>query len=140
MTTITYRDGVMAADTLVTSGNCRLGAHRKIGGRNGLLWGGCGDAAWCKRFRDWVATGLRGKLTKPPNERTGGMIVLPDDKILMVHASGYELRDGLAFWADGSGADYALGAMQMGATADEAVRAAMAWDRATGGDVMVIRR
>lgn len=41
------------------------------------------------------------------------------------------------FWAIGSGSEYALGAMQMGADAEVAVEVAKTFDMGTGGDVSV---
>lgn len=140
MTTIAYRAGVIAADTLTTAGRDRVGYTRKIGGSNGLLWGASGDAAWCKGWRDWLSKGAQGDPATPPDDNTGGLVVLPDDSIMVFHARGFEHRIGLPYWADGSGADFALGAMHAGASAEEAVRAAMAWDTTTGGDVTVLRR
>lgn len=60
--------------------------------------------------------------------------------LIVFHSMGIEVRPGLPFWADGSGCDYALGAMQMGATAEQAVAVAMIWDQCTGGQINVIRR
>lgn len=48
MTTIAYRDGVLAADTMTSSNGILCTSAVKIGGRNGLLWAATGDAAWCK--------------------------------------------------------------------------------------------
>jgi hypothetical protein len=140
MTTIAYRAGVIAADTLTTSGKDVVGYAVKVGGRNGVLWAASGDAAWGKRFRDWMAGGMPGDCPAPPNEMTGGFAVLPDDSVVCFHANGCERRTGLPFWADGSGADYALGAMQAGADARGAVEAALRWDRNSGGEITVLRR
>lgn len=140
MTTIAYRDGVLAADTLQTApGGITSKCATKIGGKNGVLWAATGDAAWCKSFRDWVATGMAGDAPKA-DEESGGIIFAPGNTIIVFHRNGVEQREGLPFWADGSGQDYALGAMQVGATAEEAVRAAAAWDHHTGGEIMVLRR
>jgi len=43
------------------------------------------------------------------------------------------------FYALGSGYQVAMGAMEFGATAEEAVRAAIKWDTGSGGDVTVLR-
>lgn len=140
MTTIAYRDGVLAADTLTSSNGVLCAKAFKIGGRNGILWSATGDAAWGKRFRDWCATGAVGDHPAPPDKGTGGTIYLPGNDLLVFHEGGIEFRPGLPFWADGSGCDYALGAMQMGATAEQAVAAAMVWDQHTGGEIRTVRR
>jgi len=140
MTTIAYRDGVLAADTLTTNNGGAVGyGGWKIGGKNGVLWSTAGDSAWGKIFRDWMSTGQRGDIDKP-DEVTAGLVYTPCGLILVYHSSGIEVRRGLPFWADGSGQDYALGAMQVGASPEQAVRAAMVWDLHTGGDVVTVRR
>lgn len=140
MTTIAYRDGVLAADGLCTCNGGVLSTRmRKIGAKGAILWSSSGDTSWAKTFRDWVSDGLKGEYPKPPDDRTGGIIYLPNGDIVVFHQLGVEHRPGLPFWADGSGADYALGAMQAGATAEEAVRAAMVWDTGTGGEIFVLK-
>jgi hypothetical protein len=140
VTTIAYRDGVLAADTLITSGGDVIGQNTKIGGKNGVLWGASGDAAWGHAFRGWMRAGMVGEPPPIPDDATGATIFLPNGSVVALHARGFECRNGLPFWADGSGADYALGAMQHGATAEQAVRAAMAWDTRTGGEITVLKR
>lgn len=49
----------------------------------------------------------------------------------------YELIPGIP-WAAGSGAEYALGAMDMGASPSKAVKIAKGRDTNTGGDVQVV--
>jgi|DEB19_MinimDraft_2_1074335.scaffolds.fasta_scaffold70073_1 ATP-dependent HslUV protease subunit HslV len=140
MTTIAYRDGIIAADTLTTSsGGILSRASVKIGGRGGVLWCTSGDSAWGKAFRDWISTGMKGEVERP-EEGSGATIFLPNGDIVVYHINGYELRLGLPFWAEGSGADFAIGAMQVGATAEQAVAAAMAWDHRTGGEIKVLKQ
>lgn len=140
MSTIAYRNGVLAADTMATANGGVVSLSTvKIGGRNGVMWTATGDAAWGKSFRDWMASGQCGDIAKP-DDHTAGLIFCPNNDIVVYHHTGIELRSGLPFWADGSGQDYALGAMQVGATPEQAVRAAMVWDRYTGGDITVLRR
>lgn len=139
MTTIAYRDGVLAADTLINSNGDRIGYTPKIGRAGGLLFGASGSTAWCWAFRSWVRGGAKGAHPQVP-EHTGGFIVMPNDDLIVFHNEGLERRTGLPFHADGSGADYALGAMQMGATAKEAVLAAVVWDGKSGGEITGLRR
>ena len=72
MTTIAYRDGVIAADTQVSCINGRVGHVTKVGARKGVFWGASGDNAWTHQFHDWMRTGMRGDLQKPPDDSTGG--------------------------------------------------------------------
>lgn len=68
MTTIAYRDGVMAADTLTTWGNSRDGYVSKIAKRGSVLAAGSGSMAHVQRFLDWFRTGMKGD----PPEFVGG--------------------------------------------------------------------
>ena len=89
---------------------------------------------------DWMATGMNGDAPNPNDDDAAGTIYLPNGNIIVVAKDSMELRRGLPFWADGSGCNYAMGAMQMGATAEQAVAAAMAWDRYTGGRIVTVSR
>jgi ATP-dependent protease HslVU (ClpYQ) peptidase subunit len=140
LTTIAYRNGVLAADSMAYGGKycASPGLKWKIGRlENGDRLGvssnvvGAGEA-----MRDW----LNGRL-----ERT---LVPPDVRAILVNADGqvFIANDGVLFsgpidtefCAIGSGADFALGAMQHGADAVEAVRCAIAHDQHTGGEVRVL--
>jgi hypothetical protein len=60
MTTIAYRDGVLAADTLLTSSAMRNGYARKIRERDGMLAGASGTLAQMQTFLDWFDAGMTG--------------------------------------------------------------------------------
>lgn len=141
MTTIAYKQGILAADGLITMPGGVAGFNAiKIGMHNNILWSASGDAGWCKYFVDWCYNGLPGHFREPPNDATGGTIYLPDDSLVQCHSHGYEYRAGLPFWADGSGADYAMGAMEVGATPEQAVQVAVKWDHHSGGRIVVLDR
>lgn len=61
MTTIAWRDGVLAADTLFTDGGARCDYGPKIFRVGAALVGFCGSRAMGLRFRQWVAEGMRGE-------------------------------------------------------------------------------
>lgn len=65
-------------------------------------------------------------------------IELHPSGIYLYAASGkrYQIKD--EFFAIGSGAPYAIGAMAMGATPEQAVALASRFDPATGGEIEVI--
>lgn len=65
-------------------------------------------------------------------------IELHPDGIFMYAASGKRYRIKDEFFAIGSGAPYAIGAMAMGASPEEAVALASRFDPATGGEIEVI--
>lgn len=143
MTTIAYRDGVMAADTLATRNGNRAGTAIKIAKRGKLLAGASGSSDCCQAFRAWFMGGCIGHcppMGDPEKSWAEGVIVMPDGALAVFGPSSSWLdRPYGGFWASGSGGDLALGAMAAGATAEEAVKAAAMLDINTGGDVTVLK-
>lgn len=144
MTTIAFRDGVLAADRLITSSDTVHAYKTKIHKINGALVGSVGNLALCDAFVRWVADGC-------PEDMPELCIKDADDDAY--NASGFIIRPtgvttySAAGWAEyelsrlawGSGADFARGALSMGASAEQAVRAAIEWDGGTGGDIDTLR-
>ena len=142
MTTIAYRDGVMAADTLCTVNNAIEGRVVKIARRGPIMAGAAGSAPMCRAFLDWFKAGMKGDppATQHPvssDWNYWGLIVTPDH-ILSLMGSGW-MTVSAPYHAMGSGAEYALGAMAAGATAVQAVEAAIRHDTRSGGDITVLR-
>lgn len=141
MTTIAYRDGILAGDTLISSGENRVGYGQKIRQKGQLLYASAGSAGLTEKVEAWIRSGCIGE--NPPlksGDATGEtFLFMPDDSIVWFHCDGSTLIRA-KFFARGSGGEYALGAMQNGATAIEAVKCAMALDRGTGGTVQWIAR
>lgn len=135
MTTIVYRDGVMAADTRLVLGSliCPGGIHKIAKTKKGALVGCAGSADNSHAFLAWAD----GKRTEDPpkDDDADGLIVEPDGSILMYDGNGIFPVVNAPFAACGSGARVAVGAMAMGATALEAMRIAMRCDVYTGGDI-----
>jgi hypothetical protein len=140
VTTIAYRDGILAADSMAYGGKyCaspglkwkiwRLDNGDRLGVSSNMV--GAGEA-----MRDF----LNGKLDRA--------LVPTDVRAILVNADGqvFIANDGVLFsgpidtefCAIGSGADFALGAMQHGADAVEAIRCAIAHDQHTGGEVRLL--
>lgn len=140
MTTIAYRDGVLAADTRMTINGCMDGSQVKIVRRGPVMAAASGTAAMCQRFRDWFTGGMVGDPPAAQHEQVSDWsywgLIFHGDTILCWQGPGW-VRVVAPYFATGSGAEYATGAMAHGATAEEAVRAAMAHDTSTGGEVMV---
>lgn len=65
-------------------------------------------------------------------------LIVEDDGSVFCFAKGYLMPVPGEYIAIGSGASFALGAMAMGATAEEAVRASARHDKNTGGVVTSI--
>lgn len=146
MTTIAYKDGVLAADTRAT-GACGIKSRftkiyrltSKVDPVRGpVLLGLTGDIYMAMRFKDWM--------------EAGGVPTLHDwidgDQTecdaLIVHKSGLYSGSQLCrivpndepYWAEGSGAHYAMAAMYCGKSAIEAVRVAAHFDSYTGGRIV----
>lgn len=148
MTTIAFKDGVLAADTL-THCDGRVYRHAsKIG--HGVDAGGfflaaaVGEAGLCDRFLAWaMGAGARGAAAAPSmragEDSASGYVFRPTGWIEEHQPNGTVLRfkPHGGFFAAGSGADFALGAMKAGVSAAMAVKVAMEFDTRTGGDVDV---
>lgn len=134
MTTIAYRDGVMAADTASWDSNgVYFGRLRKLTRLDdGRVLGGCGSASMVLRVVNW----LNGGGDKPvpddekPADRFQAIIAAPSGLVVYVDPSLTEIECHPGeFTAIGSGREVALGAMAVGASAADAVRAATEFDQ-----------
>lgn len=142
MTTVAFRDGVLAADTIMTSGGVLSGEICKIVRRvDGDMAGGAGDAAFLVAFQEWFMSGESGplpELKEGDNWIDRGAIFRRDGRIDVFEPRG-KFQVMARYYAMGSGKEAALGAMYAGADAVTAVRAAIEHDPHTGGRVTVLR-
>jgi len=135
VTTIAYRDGVIAADSLITQNGTRIGTVAKIVRvPGGGLAGVAGELGGMARFLDWARSGAEGELTFSTCE-IDGFLVTAEGQVLVTTDSGGMVKIKQPFHAVGSGRDFARGALAAGATAVEAVKIAMKFDTQTGGRV-----
>ncbi|WP_122586653.1 proteasome subunit beta [Pseudomonas viridiflava] len=141
MTTIAYKDRVIAYDSRQTRGGAIVSDDclkcEIVNGVSFFLSG-------CVCDEQALIAAYFGTPSKDPVECSG--FVVDNGKLMMVgHDDKTGIRkqplDPAKAYAIGGGSAYALAAMDMGASADEAVRAAMKRDIYTGGTVrtMVIR-
>lgn len=133
MTTIAYKDGILAGDTLSTCNGLRDDYGTKIWRVGRVLVGAAGSRGECLRFREWVAGGLVGS---PPLTETNGIVVSPASVVCWSEKGCWPVS--APFYAIGTGYELALGAMAHGASADEAVRIAAQFDTRTGGEVTAL--
>ncbi|SEC25304.1 hypothetical protein SAMN05216178_3987 [Pseudomonas saponiphila] len=139
MTTIAYKDGVIAYDSRQTRGGAIVSDDclkcQIVDGVSFFLSGAvCDEKA--------LIAAYFGTPSPVPVECSG--YAVHDGKLLMV---GHDDKTGV--WkqeldptnpdAIGSGSAYALAAMDMGASAEDAVRAAMKRDIYTGGKVRTVQ-
>jgi len=142
VTTIAYRDGIIAADTGATFGGTQLARVTKIANNPaGNVTGGSGDARWCGEFLDWFASGENGS---PPvqidKDMTSVAMVarMRSHEIRMFESTNGKTGSFVIrapYYAIGSGRGEALGAMWAGKSAAEAVAAAIALDEGTFGEI-----
>lgn len=148
MTTIAIRDGVMAADSQVTTVTLHVvgeethasGAHlydtTKLHRFGPHAWGLCGNALDVERFREWLNSAMEGDC---PLSEDSTVLFAMDDGTLVLFEAQETLRIETPYYAIGSGHKYAMGAMAAGASAKRAVKAAKRHDCATGGKVRTLR-
>lgn len=137
MTTIAYRNGVMAADSLITSHGSRHGYAQKIFRIDGCLVGLSGECPASMRFLEHFDF---DKYCKVSNVVTGMYAIVVRDGEVWMYEDGTMMKmqiDSVKYVAIGSGTPFALGAMAIGAGAERAVRAAIRHDIQSGGKVQV---
>lgn len=140
MTTVAYRNGVIAADTGLTGGSlqdCEIDkiVKREDGAVAGAA-GAAGEAWWIVAFLEWFKTS-KGDAPVSKDFNTG-LIVDRRRKITLVEsgdgvARPYQIR--AKYYAIGSGRQIATGALFVGAHPIDAVKAAMAHDDGTYGKI-----
>jgi ATP-dependent protease HslVU (ClpYQ) peptidase subunit len=137
VTTIAYRDGLLAADTatFIHEGNTRMPDRSKKIRRlsDGSLIAGSGIARQVGDFAAWYETREGSK----PDIEHATIIRISKQGTITIYDGKADERDvtDCPFYACGSGAMAALAAMYMGARADQAVEIAMKIDPWTGGEV-----
>jgi len=137
LTVIAYRDGILAADSLLTFGGTRGGYARKIMRHGSLLIGFCGKSTNFEAFRNWVAAGMVGTFKSDD----GNVFIIPPAGPAIVWGTGETpWRETAPYWALGDGDEIALGAMAAGASAPEAVRIAIEHKTSCGGEVVILNR
>lgn len=139
MTTIVYRDGILAADSQTTVGKFALtNDSLKISKlKNGGYFAGSGTVCEIKMLFDWYNNGKRhGSESKQLNCIA---LVIEKEKIFILYGDLYKFEVKESYVAIGSGRDFAYGALYMGATAKEAVKAACRFDCYSGGKIKEVK-
>lgn len=140
MSTVAYRDGVMAADTLASGPVCRT--TKKLHRVGDVIIGGVGNLSDLLVFVRWYGSGADLKAL-PEFRMYGRNDEAPDFSALVLSPRGLthwtEYFQPLPVFDDytavGSGAYAALGAMAVGAAAAEAIAVAAQIDVHTGGEI-----
>jgi len=135
MTTVAYRNGVLAADSLATSNDTVTGhaakLKRLVDGRLAAMLGRTGAA---QRLLAWIEAGQQGD--QPDGDAS--VVIIDQDGASYYDDGVHERCSAAPFKAWGTGGCLAIGAMAAGASAEEAVRIACEWDIYTGGEVITL--
>ena len=136
MTTIAYRNGILAADTAayVNNGSVRVpGRSKKLYRlKDGSIAAGAGSRKDIEGMIRWLEGG-----DEPSKDNDAYLLHIKPDRSITYY-EGAHVRDvetDCPFYALGSGAATALGAMYAGAGAYGAIEAAIAVDPYTNGEI-----
>jgi ATP-dependent protease HslVU (ClpYQ) peptidase subunit len=144
MTTIAYRDGVLAADSQVTWGPTVMPCKIKKISRlpNGSLYGFCGTVELGEIMRRSLVEigsaeggGVLEDRRDLDKEAFEGVIIQPDGETLFFENRTW-IRMDVPYLAMGTGKEHAYGALALGASAKQAVKAAVKLDPNSGGRVI----
>ena len=137
MTTITHKDGIVAYDSRLTSGtSISSEVSNKRHSSRGVEFFMCGSTADHKQFIDAYFDGR-----SPRKELDVTAIIVDSGSVYKAGAGDGELwvQPAVDPCAIGSGSQHAITAMDMGATAKEAVKWAMKRDTGTGGRIRTFK-
>jgi ATP-dependent protease HslVU (ClpYQ) peptidase subunit len=134
MTTIAYRDGVLSADSLVTNMACKVGTFEKLfDDKEDNHYGCIGEVQDLIAFRKWK----RGCSEKPKvSEDFCALMVDKNNNLWIYEDKLIPRKMECEYYAIGSGYEFALGAMANGASAYEALEAAIKHDCYSGGEIV----
>lgn len=141
MTTIAYKNGELAFDSIVTEGEQTVGHMRKAICTDRFLAAAAGDSDAVQAFLHWVAKDFdaqyKPKLTK--SEDFTGWTIDAHGRLTEYSWKMTKLRYTALCYSIGSGSQYAIGAMYAGADAFKAVEIAADHDQSTGGEILCYR-
>ena len=136
MTTIVYRDGVMASDSQITDRGIVVAEEKKIIRYDGTLIGVAGNLDADAAFLEWV----KFEQTDKPDLKNSdfeALVVRQDGTMLWYGVNLIPLKMTSPYIAIGSGFHVAMGALHLGANAKEAVQVACDLDVLSGGTIQV---
>jgi hypothetical protein len=140
MTTIATDGNTIAADTRIVGGDVIDGlVAQKVRQRGGVTVAVSGQWSLAEALMEWALPSPSPD-TDPPkkgDDDSWELIRIEDGKCWYMSNAEYTLcRTGIPA-AIGSGSTFALGAMAVGASPREAVEAAIRYDCASGGQILV---
>lgn len=144
MTVIACRDGIMAADSAVFQDGLCFGFSEKIKRlTDGSLIAAAGPRPAIQQFHAWMAKVVTGEYAPQPDalgeSEFGGLWLKADGSVYRISYKFEIYSDPCPFAAEGIGVSFMMGALAHGASAEEAVRLAIAHCDGCGGDIQVER-
>jgi len=124
MTTIAYKDGILAADTQQTTGNTKFLCRKIEFLPDGKIISCAGNTSDINIFREWL-TDIKPKKKKPKFDKEFECILIDTDSKLYWYDR--HLDKNLieqSYYAIGNGWQIAMSAMHLGFPAEEAVNLA----------------
>lgn len=141
MTVIAYRDGILAADSKIVEDDVNCGEVEKIVKcPDGSLAGACGNYSYLCDFLEWAKMEDRDEYDPPKwidRDCDYGLLILPNGEAHCYYYKSHKVWVN-KFIAMGSGQSVALGAFYMGATAEQAVEAAIRYNNYCGGPILTL--
>lgn len=140
MTVIVWDGKTLAADRLAVCGTLKR-EMTKIHRHGDLIFGGAGVRTTLEAMRAWVMGGcIIEKFPTIPKTEDGQScqsfwVINKNGTVVKFEDSPYPLKYNDPVFAEGTGRDFAYGAMSMGATAVQAVEIACKHDIYCGGGV-----
>lgn len=140
MTTIAYKNGILAADSAVTINNMYAGKVNKITyDEEKKVAIGISGNMFVSTLVDKIVAYMNGELEKPPEFEDTDILIVKDGKVYVYQGEHYPVLLESDFASIGSGSQIAMGAMAAGATAEEAVSIASEMDVFTRKPINVIK-
>jgi len=136
MTTVAYKDGILAADGRVTAHDDLVSTdedEKVFKLEDGSLFSAAGDVEDCEDLLE----ALRNGGDTPELDDIEALWIKPDGSVYRFERKRWSKQRG-KYFALGSGAGYALAAMDAGADALKAVKIAIKRDPRSGGEVQYV--
>ena len=141
MTTIVYRSGILAFDSLVTSGGGIVGQTSKGVKTDKYLAAAAGNLEDVAAFLQWAKDDFDPEIKNALGLNHGelnALIINKSGKVFTLDSKLFRMKIKAPYYALGSGSDYAMGAMEFGADAEEAAKVARKLDVYTGGRIRTL--
>ena len=141
MTCIAYKSGFLASDSAVTEDGSLCGSMIKITrAPDGSMAGACGGASSLAMFLNWVHKGRHGAKPNVAEDKDfSGLFIAPTGIVSTYEAPMYPFIMANDFYAFGSGADVAMGAMAAGVNAIKAVKIACKFNVYCSEPIYILR-